>query len=68
MKSKGAQEFSNDLRVITAAHEEHSGAVSAVRGTAYAQAGWDPYEVWATRVKAPARAKREQQRDPHRPS
>ena len=64
MKSKGAQEFPNDRRVISAANEEFSGAVSAVRATAQAQSGWDPYEVWLTRVKAPARAKRERQRDP----
>jgi hypothetical protein len=64
MKSKGAQEFPNDRRVITAANEEFSGAVSAVRATTQTQAGWDPYEVWATRVKAPANAKRERQHDP----
>ena len=64
MKSKGAQGFPNNRRVITAANEEFSGAVSAVRGTAQSQQGWDPYEVWATRVKAWALRKREQQRDP----
>ncbi len=64
MKSKGAQEFPNDRRTITAANEEFSGAVSAVRAGAQAQSGWDPYEVWATRVKAPALRKRERQRDP----
>ncbi len=64
MKSKGAQEFPTNRRVITAANEEFSGAFSAVRATAQAQSGWDPYEVWLTRVKAPARAKLERQRDP----
>ena len=64
MKSKGAQEFPNERRAITAANEEFSGAVSAVRASAPAQSGWDPYEVWATRVKAPALRKRERQRDP----
>jgi hypothetical protein len=64
MKSKGAQEFPNDRRTITAANEEFSGAVSAVRATAQTQSGWDPYEVWATRVKAPALRKRERQREP----
>jgi hypothetical protein len=64
MKSKGAQEFPNDRRAITAANEEFSGAVSAVRATEESQSGWDPYEVWATRVKAPALRKRERQRDP----
>ena len=62
MQSKGAPEFPNDRRVIAAANEEFSGAVSAVR--AQTQSGWDPYEVWLTRVKAPALLKRERQRDP----
>ena len=64
MKSKGAQEFPNDRRVTSAANEEFSGAVSAVRATEQSQSGWDPYEVWATRVKAPALLKRERQREP----
>jgi hypothetical protein len=64
MKSKGAQEFPNDRRVIAAANEEFSGAVSAAHGSAQAQTGWDPYQVWLTRVKAPALRKRERQRDP----
>jgi hypothetical protein len=64
MKSKGEQEFPDDRRVIAAANEEFHGAVSAVRGTAPAQSGWDPYEVWLTRVKAAALGKRERQRDP----
>jgi hypothetical protein len=63
MKSKGAQEFPKGRRVISAANEEFSGAVSAIRA-AQAQSGWDPYEVWLTRVKAPALLKREPQRDP----
>jgi len=64
MKSKGAQKLPKDRRAITAANEEFSGAVSAVRATDESQSGWDPYEVWATRVKAPALRKRERQRDP----
>jgi hypothetical protein len=63
MESEGAQEFPNDRRVIAAANEEFSGAVSAVPGTAPAQSGWDPYEVWLSRVKAAALRKRERQRD-----
>jgi hypothetical protein len=63
MKSKGAPEFPDERRVISAANEEFNGAVSAVRGT-QAQSGWDPYEVWLTRVQAPARLKRERRRDP----
>jgi hypothetical protein len=64
MKIKGAQKLPKDRRAITAANEEFSGAVSAVRATEQSQSGWDPYEVWATRVKAPALLKRERQRGP----
>jgi hypothetical protein len=64
MKSKGAQEFPTDRRVSSPANEELNGVASAVGETAQTQAGWDPYEVWLTRVKAPALLKRERQRDP----
>lgn len=64
MKSKGAQEFPNDGRVTSAANEEFNGVVSGAPGTAQTQAGWDPYEVWLTRVKRPALLKRERQHDP----
>jgi hypothetical protein len=64
MKSKGAQEFPDNRRAIAAANEEFSGALNALRGTAQTQSAWDPYEVWLTRVKAPALRKRERQRDP----
>ena len=62
---KGAQELPADRRLTAAANEEFSGGVaSAGRDPEPAKSGWDPYEVWATRVKAPARSKRERQRDP----
>jgi hypothetical protein len=61
MKRTRAKEPPVDRRV-TAANEEFNGVVSAVRETARPQQGWDPYEVWLTRVKAPAQAKRERGR------
>lgn len=63
MKRNEAQGRPSERRVVTAANEEFSAAVSAVRETASAQSGWDPYEVWATRVKAPALLKRARQRN-----
>lgn len=52
----------------TAANEDFTGIVShldAVRR----ESGWDPYEVWRTRVRAPAktaRARQDRPRDPQR--
>lgn len=61
---KGAQELPADRRLTAAANEEFSGGVaSAVREPEPVKSGWDPYEVWATRVKAAARSKRERRRD-----
>jgi hypothetical protein len=61
---KGAQELPADRSLTAAANEEFSGGIAgAVREPEPVKSGWDPYEVWATRVK-PARRKRERQRDP----
>ena len=61
---KGAQELPADRRLTAAANEEFSGGVvSTVRDPEPVTSGWDPYEVWATRVKGRARSKRERQRD-----
>ena len=62
MKRTRAKDPPVDRRVTAAANEEFSGVVSAVRETARPQQGWDPYEVWLTRVKAPAQLKRERNR------
>ena len=60
---KGAQ-LPADRRLTAAANEEFSGGIAgAVREPEPVKSGWDPYEVWATRVK-PARSKRQRQRDP----
>jgi hypothetical protein len=65
MKKIGAQGLPADRRLTAAANEEFSGGIAAgaVREPEPVKSGWDPYEVWATRVK-PARSKRQRQRDP----
>jgi len=46
-----------------AANEEFTGNVTAIEDAKRAR-GWDPYEVWRTRVlKKPARAKKDRPRD-----
>ena len=48
-----------------AANEEFTGIVSR-RDATRRESGWDPYEVWRTRVRAPykaARAKKDRARD-----
>ena len=50
----------------TAANEEFTGTVSRLERR---KSGWDAFEVWRTRVKAPARperARKDRQRDPRR--
>jgi hypothetical protein len=51
-----------------AANEEFSAAMNR-RDVLARQRGWDPYEVWQTRVRTPsksARAKKDRTRDPRR--
>ena len=68
MKRKGAEGIPARERLVPAANEEFVGAVSDSGGRddfggpdperlATARSGWDPYEVWRTRVKASAREK-----------
>ncbi len=52
----------------TAANEEFTGIVSRLDATRR-EGGWDPYEVWRTRVRAPskaARARKDRPREPQR--
>ena len=64
MKRKGAQGLPVGHRIVTAANEEFSALVNGLDGLEHPQSGWDPYEVWRTRVKSSSRIKRE--RDPLR--
>jgi hypothetical protein len=69
MKRKGAEGFPARQRLTPAANEEFNGAVHdlhehdldrhALDRLATPRSGWDPYEVWRTRVKATAKEKRE---------
>ena len=71
MKRKGAEGIPARQRPTPAANEEFSGMVTDVSrrdfgrsgpdGLATARPGWDPYEVWRTRVKASAKEKRGQE-------
>jgi hypothetical protein len=68
MKRKGAEGSPARQRLTPAANEEFTGTVNDLirhepdRDDLYERAtsrsGWDPYEVWRTRVKASAKEKR----------
>jgi hypothetical protein len=62
MSRTRAQEPPTDRRVAAAANEDFNGVVSAARDDEGSNSGWDPYEVWRTRVKVPAQLKRERER------
>jgi hypothetical protein len=54
MKRKSAEGFTAGPRIIPAANEEFTGTDER-ETLEYTPAGWDPYEVWRTRVKASSR-------------
>jgi hypothetical protein len=68
MKRKGAEGFPARQRLTPAANEEFTGIVNDLSRPelgrrdldrlATPRSGWDPYEVWRTRVKASAKEKR----------
>ena len=66
MKRKGAEGLTAGQRVTPAANEEFPGLVTGSERLSYPRSGWDPYEVWRTRVKASSRMKRARERDPLR--
>ena len=67
MKRKGAEGLPAVKRLTPAANEDFNATASELETThAYARSGWDPYEVWRTRVKASSRAPQERERDPLR--
>jgi hypothetical protein len=51
--------------VTAAANEDFNGTISGADRLTGPRNGWDPYEVWRTRVKATSR-KQERARDPLR--
>lgn len=67
MKREGAEDLVADRRVPIAANEEFIGIVNRREAAAPERAaGWDPYEVWRTRVKVPVRSRKDRRRDPGR--
>jgi len=53
MKPEGAEGLATVYRVSPAANEERTGMADALDRLAHPLSGWDPYEVWRTRVKEP---------------
>lgn len=70
MKRKGAEGLSAGPTVTPAANEDFNEIVGGLehleRIDRPRSSGWDPYEVWRTRVKASSRVKVERERDPLR--
>jgi len=67
MKRKSAEGLAAGAPVTPAANEEFiETAADAPERHADTPSGWDPYEVWRTRVKASSRARQEAERDPLR--
>jgi hypothetical protein len=62
MSRTRTQEPPTGRRVAAAANEDFNGVVSAARDVEHTDSGWDPYEVWLTRVKRPAQLKKERAR------
>jgi hypothetical protein len=52
MQGNGAEGLAAIYRELPAANEESTGTVKAQDRLARPQSGWDPYEVWRTRVRA----------------
>ena len=69
MKRKSAEGLPAGQGVTPAANDEFTGMVhdhlDQVSYT-YSQSGWDPYEVWRTRVKASSKVKPEHEGEPLR--
>jgi hypothetical protein len=63
MKRKGAEGLPAGPRVAPAANEEFTGTESGLYRPERPRSGWDPYEVWRTRVKASSRVMSERERD-----
>lgn len=64
MKTEGVEGLPADPQEPVAANEEFAGTDDYER-LARARSGWDPYEVWRTRVKNSAKAQ-EREADPRR--
>jgi hypothetical protein len=65
MQGKSAEGLPADLRESLAANEDFSGSVADPESQARRQSGWDPYDVWRTRVKNSS-GMNEREADPRR--
>jgi hypothetical protein len=63
MESKGVEGIPADPQESVAANEEFGEQVDGYASVTQSPAGWDPYEVWRTRVKGPSKTK-EREADP----
>jgi hypothetical protein len=63
MKRRTADGLAAAHRVPPAANEEFTAMANGLDGVARPR-GWDPYEVWRTRVKESASVMPERERDP----
>lgn len=69
MKRKGAEGISAGPTEAPAANEDFNeivGGLDNLERVDRPRAGWDPYEVWRTRVKASSRVKPEREGEPLR--
>jgi len=66
MERKRAQGLPDLRRISPAANEDFVAPLDRPERLARPQPSWDPYEVWRTRVKMPAIATPERERDPLR--
>jgi hypothetical protein len=65
MKSKGAEGLPADPQESVAANEEFGDEIDGYEPLTRSPSGWDPYEVWRTRVKGSSTIK-EHEADPRR--
>jgi hypothetical protein len=63
MNGEGAEGLVVDRRIPVAANEEEFTIVSREHVGPGRTLGWDPYEVWRTRVKAPLKSRKDRRRD-----
>ena len=66
MKPNGAEGRAAVYRMSPATNDEFNGLVNGRARLARPQAGWDPHEVWRTRVKASSTVTRGREREPLR--
>lgn len=65
MQGKTAEGFPADPRESLAANEDFAGSGDDLESLTRTRSGWDPYDVWRTRVKNAAGIK-EHEADPRR--